>query len=244
MNLKQYKDITGKQIPANQVTYVTGQIKRSIRSLEMMLGFTLDPSKTNTNIYNETGKVTSDYWGWSYPNVDISNLLPADEVIGAYRIYDYVPHDKFFAVDPFVNVYAVKLVYLKAGDEDSSSITVRTLAENEYRLAKGKDGIGKYIQHVHPFPYYHFFDYPNVQIAVDADWAFQDGLPDDLKYVLIDMIDFRTDAANNVMREQIEGHEYIKYKDRVIPETEPTNLAVIKKYAGPYGSVRAKTRII
>ena len=228
--------MTGKTLTEAEQAQVKYQIRRAMRKLENLLGFTLDPKKINTNIYNELGKADS-YWGWSYPNVDISKLLPPDEVIGSYRLYTFNWKDEYFHVDPFEAVHNVKLVYIRKGYPDEQGITAHTFDFDEVRPHYGKDGIGKYIERVRPWWFDHRKLRPDeqLQLAVDADWVWQDCLPDDLKWMIIDMVEAAIDPKGNIRSESIEGHSYSKY-DKVVPETEPHNQTFLSKFAGPDGS--------
>ena len=236
MNLTKYQELTGIVVSEADENLVNAQIRRTRGILESMLGFTLDPNKTNTNIYNEVGKVQNEY---SCPNVDISELLPADDVINAYRLYNYNEFDKYFFIDPFLAVHKVKLAYIKPGYPDESSITIKTFDNDEVRIQYGRDSVGKFIEKIKKF-YFNWLSCNcssmHVQLAVDADWMFQDCLPEDLLYIWADMITYEVDCKKDIRSESIEGHSYTKF-DRVSPVTESQNLAIIKKYAGPYGSV-------
>ena len=240
MNLEQYEKLTGKTVPDNQKAFITQQIKRSVGQLEALLGYTLDRNKTNTNIYNEKGKATSIY-GWSYPDVDITTLLPPDEVIGSYRLFRFDVLDDFIATDPFTNVYAVKLVYVKEGVQggEDNGITFRTFDVNEVRPQILFDGIGKYLQRMYPwkFIFHNTIVDKKLQLAVDADWLFEDCLPDALKYLIVDMVESHMDRRHNLQMESIDGHIYRKFKP-VYAEQEPVNLSIIMDYAGPYSSLR------
>lgn len=236
MNLAKYQELTGIVVATDDENFVKAQIKRTRGILESMLGFTLNPNKTNTNIYNEVGKTQNEY---SCPNVDTSELLPPDDVINAYRLYNYNEADKYLFSDPFLAVHKVKLVYIKPGYPEESSITVKTFNDDEIRIQYGRDGIGKFIDRVQQY----YFNWSlcgcstnHVQLAVDADWIFDNCLPDELLYVWADMITYEVDCKKDIRSESIEGHSYTKF-DRVSPITELQNLAIIKRYAGPYGSV-------
>ncbi len=231
MDLAKYEELTGITVSESEEAAYQAQIRRTQRMLETMLGFTLDPSKTNTNFYNEVGKTSTNCF---CPDVSTSDLLPPDPVIGAYRLYRYNKLDKYFFVDPFTNVHAVKLVFIKEGS-DGTDVTIKTFDSDDIRLQIGRDGIGKYIQHCETCLCVCECE-TCVQLAVDADWLFQDEIPDDLLYVWADMITYQVDCKKDIKSESITGHSYTKF-DQVLPETEPQNLAVIKKYAGPYGSV-------
>lgn len=235
MNLQRYQELTGKTLSDSEKVTVKSQIRRNLHRLETLLGYTLDPNKTNTNIYNEMGKAQTDLF-WSYPDVDISNHLnPPDEVVGAYRLYHWNDNDKFLHVDPFTSVYNVKLVYIKKGYMDESGVTIQTFTSDEIRPQYGQDGIGKYIERIKPWIYHFQFPRHHVQLAVDADWLWPNCIPVELEWLLIDMVEFYMDAKNNVQSEIIEGHRYTKY-DRLTPENEPANQAFLRKYAGPHGT--------
>lgn len=233
MNLEEYKELTGKNVSQEDESFVTRQIQKNQRVLESILGFTLDPDKTQENFYNEVGKAKSD---WLYPNIDTSNLLPPDEVVGAYRMYRYNNRDKYLHVDPFTAVHAVKLVYVKNGYPDENSITFKTFDADEIRVHFGRNGIGKYIEKLKEYYCGCGIDYNFVQLAVDADWAFQDCLPPELSDILAEMTSESIDPLNNVKSESIEGHSYSKY-DKASIIKESSTLDILNKYAGPYGSL-------
>lgn len=234
MNIEKYQELTGKTLTDAEKTLVKAQIKRSLRILEGILGFTLETSKINKNIYNELGKAQDNLF-WSYPNVDISNLLPPDEVVGAYRLYGFKDEDKYFHVDPFTSVYAVKLVYVKQGFAEDSGITFYTFEDDEVRPQYGRDGIGKYIERVKVLCYEYGIPIDHVQLAVDADWAWQKCLPDEILWMVVDMVEEYIDPKSKIRSESIEGHSYSKY-DKVAPEAEASNAAFLRKYAGPHGT--------
>lgn len=231
MNLDTYEELTGITVPSDETALYNAQIRRTRSMMETMLGFTLDPSKVNQNLYNELGKTSNDC---SCPSVDTEDLLPADDVVTAYRLYRYNDLDKYFHVDPFTKVNKVKLVYVKEGAGDTG-VTLKTFEDDEIRLALGRDGIGKYLEHCLTCLCTCSCQ-ECVQLAVDADWLWTGDLPDDLLYVWADMITYYVDGKKNIKSETIDTHSYTKF-DKTAPETEPQNLAILKKYAGPYGSV-------
>ena len=232
MNLEKYKELSGIEVDTSDETLIEAQISRTRYVLETMLGFTLCTNETNTNIYNETGKSPTEC---ACPDVDTSNLLPADDVIGAYRLFRFDKNDEYFHIDPFTAVHAVKLVFIGQGYPEDSGITIKTFDFEEVRVQLGRDGIGKYIQHCMDC-FCHIDCDQCVQLAVDADWLYQDCIPKDLQYVWTDMVTYYSDKSGDIRSESITGHSYTKF-DKDIPENRPQNLAVIKKYAGPNGSV-------
>jgi hypothetical protein len=232
VDLDKYTELTGIEVSEADENSIEAQIRRTRSMLETMLGFTLDPAKTNTNIYNELGKSQSDCF---CPNVNTSNLLDPDEVEGSYRLFRYDKNDAYFATDPFTSLYKVKLVYVAPGPDQEQGITIKTFDDDEIRTQVGRDGIAKYIQHCQTcLCSCECTDC--VQLAVDADWLFEDCLPEDLLYVWADMVTYQADCKKDIKSESVTGHSYTKF-DKVSPETEPQNLAIIKRYAGPYGTV-------
>lgn len=227
MDLNSYETLSGITVPSNQVTKVTAQITRTRSMLEMMLGFTLNPKKVETNLYNELGKTILEC---SCSSVDTEDLDPADDVIGSYRLYRYNPLDKFFFTDPFNKLNSVKLVYLKQGEEPNG-VTLKTYEVDEIRIQALRDGWSKYIQPIKNFN----CGCDNVQLAIDADWMFDGCVPEELKYVWVDMITYYSDAKYNIKSESINSHSYTK-SDTKPPQELTDNLNIIKRYAGPYGS--------
>lgn len=231
MDLSAYQTLAGITVSSSQIAYVTAQIDRTRSMLETMLGFTLDPSKINTNLYNELGKTVNEC---ACPSVDSDNLQDPDPVVTAYRLYRYNSLDKYFHTDPFTKLNKVKLVYIKPG-ATPNGVTLKTFDNDEIRSQFGRENFAKYIEHC--IGCLCTCDREDcVQLAVDADWGWPDDIPLDLQYIWTDMISWYSDLKKDIKSESIDTHSYTKF-DKVAPETEPQNLAVIKKYAGPYGSV-------
>lgn len=230
MNLAEYQTLTGITVPSTQTAKVTATIARTQAMLETLLGFTLDPDKVNENLYIELGKTSQECF---CPSVNLENLQPADEVVKAYRLYRFNDLDKYFHIDPFTKVHAVKLVFLKEGTTDNG-ITLKTFDWNEVRLQM-KQGFGKFIEHCNDC-LCSCSCTDCVQLAVDADWLWPSDIPDDLLYVWADMITYYSDdKKKEIKSESIDTHSYTRF-DNKPPETDANNLAVIRKYAGPYGS--------
>lgn len=234
MNLDKYKKLTGIVVPDSESAVVEAQIRRAKRKLESMLGFTLDRDKTNTNIYNELGKSKKDCFCL---NVDTTeDLLEPDEVQGSYRLFRYNQNDTYFFVDPFKTVYNVKLVRVRGGDENGDGVTIKTFSNDKIRSQVGRDGISKYIQQCKDCICDCGCEGNCVQLAVDADWIFQDCIPDDLAYIWADMVTYYSDCKKDIKSESISGHSYTK-RDIISPEESRVNISIIQRYAGPYGSV-------
>lgn len=249
MDLTEYQALTGITVADDQITFVEAQIRRTQKILESLLGFTLDPDNVNENFYIEQGKTTADCF---CPNVDfdnLDNLEAPDEVVTAYRLYSYNPNDKFYHVDPFTQVHQVKLVF--------NDVTIRTFEIDDYR-ANFHNGWAKFIEDCTNNVC--MCSCRNcVQLAVDADWLFVcdssvdssidssvgSCIDEELLYIWADMITHYADCKSDVKSESIGSHSYTKYSDaaagregiKLPPEEKPSNIKVLKKYAGPNGTL-------
>lgn len=234
MNLEQYQTLTGVTVATADQSKVTATITRTQKMLETLLGFSLDLSEDKTNLYNELGKTQQMCF---CPSVDLENLQDPDAVVGAYRLYKYNELDKYFHVDPFSRLNKVKLVFIKEGT-GANGVTLKTFDFDEVRVNYGRDGLAKYIEHcINCLCKCNCQDC--VQLAVDAEWLWTsyDTLPDDLNYLWADMVTFYSDDKKTEIRsESIDTHSYTRF-DKTPPEQEPLNVAILKRYAGPYGSV-------
>ena len=235
MNSKKYTELTGITISEADKTLFEAQVRRTRIALETMLGFTLSRDKINTNIYNELGKTNKDCFCLSV-NTSTEVLQDPDEVENAYRLFRFNKKDRYFEVDPFTAVHSVKLVKIQQGQENGEGITIKTFDKDKIRLQLGRDGIGKYIERCRECMCDCNCNGDCVQLAVDADWLFDDCLPIDLLDVWADMVQYQMDCKKDIRSESMIGYSYTKF-DRVDPETTPKNIAILQRYAGPYGSV-------
>lgn len=235
MDLTKYKALTGTTVPASKEAMVTANIRRTKARLETLLGFTLKPK----NLYTEKGKARFE---GVLPIEDYTSLLPPDEEVGTYKLFDYNEKDKFFHVDPFTDVYRVKLVLPTTGGE---FITIQEL-ENVVPQFE-RDGIGKYIERNDDWFNWYWYrtwtfrdtwrdDSGGLQLAVEADWI--DCYPDDLMYLWADMVEYRSDRSFGLASESVDGHSWSKTKEsQTSPETVKENITLLRRYAGPYGSI-------
>lgn len=233
MNLNTYKALSGLEVSSSDEVFVTAQIERTRYMLEKMLGFTLDSQDTVENNYTELGKTIREC---VCPDVDTENLLPADDLIGKYRVYSYNVNDKYFHIDPAKKIYKVKLIYMVQGENasENTGVTLKTYDIDEIRLHGNNFGFISYLEDcVNNICY---CDCDCLQLAVEADWMLDDDIPNDLLYVWVDMITYYSNKKRNVKSESIDSHSYTIGEVKT-PETEQYNIDVIKKYAGPAGSV-------
>lgn len=239
MTLAEYQTITGITVPSNQIGVVTAQLQRSQNILESLLGWSLDETIAATNQYFELGKSVDQCPFFIQNNNDTDNLLPPDDpaVVGAYRLYHYNRSDVNLPFDPFTALHAVKLVFVRP-TATPNGITHKTFKGHDLNVIT-RNNVSKYVaRDKSRFWCNCECEYDCVQIAVDADWLGIDSsaLPKDLLYVWTDMVTYYTDCKFNVKLELLGGHRVEKWVNEK-PEELANNLAIIKKYAGPNGSV-------
>lgn len=226
MELEKYEKLMGMTIPESKRVYMEAQIKRVQTKLESLLGFTLKAS----NIYTELGKTQVECVCPDIPQT----LLPPDEVKGIIKIFPYNYKDKFLHIDPFLDVYNVKLGKVT---EDKNFVTYKVFEHFTKHFMS--QGIGKYIEKCQTC----FCDCECkdcVQLIVDANWIdFTDeesDIPDDLLYLWCDMVNYYADPTKDIKSESVDGHSWSR-GDIQAPEEMIENKLILQKYAGPYGSI-------
>lgn len=196
--------------------------KKAIALIESLLGYPLSKSKRFKNYYDEKGKSRLDC-----PCLgDDDNLLAADDVVYAYRIFPYNSHDKYLEIDPALDVHAVKLV--------ANRVTYYTFEKGEYQQQQKGDFI-KYLAdcslkcQCRPAC-------SCVQLAVDAEWMFEGCLPGDLQLVIDDITDYFSDPRRQLKRQTLATHSY-EFADTSKPWEQLHNKKILMKYAGPNGTL-------
>jgi len=225
MTLEQYQDLTGISVTSTNEVLVNSMIDRTQRILETMLGYTLDTDLVDDNFYTEIGKVNDDCP--CYLDVDEDNLQAPDAVNYAYRLFPYNYKDKYLIIDPATEVYAVKLV--------KDGVTFSTLDTDDYRVHFQR-GVAKYIERCDRWCGCGDASCQCVQLAVDAEWLWQDTFPDDLLAVWADMVTYYSDTMKDVKSQTLGTHSYT-LRDKRLPESEEINVKILQKYAGPLGTL-------
>lgn len=225
MTLLEYQALTGLVIPTSRQARVTAEIRHTQRILEGLLGYSLSEDLYDENQYTEIGKTT---YECPCPSDTLTTTAP-DAVVLAYRLFSYNEKDVFLSIDPCTAVHKVKLV--------KDGITYRTLDTDEYRL-QWKRGLVKYLEQIKCWCSC-CDGCSQMQLAVDADWVWSDdaNIPEELKDVWCEMITWYADARRNIKSETLGPHSYTK-DDMTPPEQLDHNLFVIKRYAGPNGSIK------
>lgn len=227
MDLEKFQTLTGIVVPESQKAFYIAQIKRVQTKLETLLGFTLSPQ---ASLFTEKGKAEG-----ACPNIlEPSTLTPADPVKGIIKVFPYNKKDKFFHIDPFYDVYSVKLVKT---ENNRQFVTYKTFDSWTKQYKNG--GIGNYIEEC-PTCFCDCDCKDCLQLAVDADWVdFQEdqNLPDDLLYLFADMVIYYTDDTRDIKSESVDGHSWSRDALKAPQDTVESQL-LLQKYAGPYGSVK------
>lgn len=227
MNIEIYERLTGKTVPESKRTFFEAQLRRAQSKLETLLGYTLTPKA----LYTELGKSQVECVCPDIPQS--SALLPADSVRGIIKVFPYNSKDKYLHIDPFNDVYSVKLVRVESNRQ---FITYKTF--DNFTKQYMSNGIGNHIEKCETC-FCNCDCKDCVQLAVDADWVDLDDeeLPDDLLYLLCDMADYYGDPDKDIQSESVDGHSWSRKSDRKAPEEEADAQLMLRRYAGPFGSV-------
>ncbi|MFA9228862.1 MAG: hypothetical protein ACEQR7_10630 [Agathobacter rectalis] len=224
--LKLYEDQTGICITEPEQKRMLAQMKRSKRVLESLLGYPLSGEAVTTNNYTELGKTESEC-----PCLDFNSdtLLPADDVVGAYRLFPYNKKDIFLHIDPASVIHKVKLV--------KDNVTFKTFDADFYRI-QSKYGFISFIQRCDLWLKCIYNDCDCVQLAVDADWLWESDtdIPQELLDIWMDMTAYYSDDKSNVKSETLGTHSYSKFEN-VKPEEKEENINILRKYVGGNGTL-------
>lgn len=200
----------------------------AVSELEQLLGWPLNP-ETWDNQYIEIGKSRNE---WSCPSADSDDLDDPDEVEGKYRLFTAHVGDTYLAIDPAEEIHAVKVV--------QNGVTCKHYEDDEFKpkIINGAVQTVKYIELGKPFGVCGCDVVDDLlHIAVDADWAYSEGIPFDLKKVLAAIILEGMDVKRDVKSESVISHSYTKFDRSDYRKTYQTTL---QRYAGPNGIVKRR----
>lgn len=245
MTIEEYEALTGITVPTTDVTKVTAVIARCISRLESLLGYSLSSPKT----WTELGKVQYDGLV-PFPSLPVSDdvinsLLPPDTTTGTYQLFNFDELDKHIKINPAKQVYRAKVVMPIS---DNKFITI-------YDLENGLPYLNSAGLVVAVTRYYAWFtwtwwnsllwaDRSNLSLAVEGKWFANGDLPDELKYLLADMVTYYSDEnyslMGNIRSESIDSHSYSRAQvgvasdgaDGAAPEGQKSAKAILEKYAG------------
>lgn len=159
------------------------------------------------------------------PEVRNENQIPG--TTGQNRLFTFHKDDVYTLIDPAYTITSVKLYRNFKYEEDL-----------EFNVVL-RNGLVRYL--------FLDFDYPcgcrvlcncsTYQILVDADWSFKEGdIPEDLISVIADVSSYYGDSKSNIKKETLATHSYEKFDNGDV-FTNPIPLEILKKYAGPKGTL-------
>lgn len=198
--------------------------------LEALLGYSLSPSI----FFTEIGRINSDC---DCSNIPKSYLLPPDMSRGNYKLFPYNWKDTFLQVDPFIDVYAVKLVKVT---ENKQFVTMQTFKKVQPKFNLGE--FGNFIENCSSQDLCSCVTNCKncVQLAVSASWLDMSDdsktIPSDLVMLLLEMLEYYANPYRDIKSESVDGHSWSK-GDSLPPEQQEHNKLVIKRYSGPFGSI-------
>ena len=245
MTIAEYQELTGITVPAADEPRVKAALRKAEVKLGSLLGYPLSKQKS----WTELGKVQ--YSGVTpFPSLPVSEdvidkLLPPDPVTGTYQLFNFDELDKHIKINPAKQVYRAKVV-LPINDDEFITI---------YRLENGLPYLNSAGLVTAVTRYYSWFtwtwwnsllwtDRSNLSFAVEGNWFSDYDLPDELKYLLVDMITYYSDEnyslMGNIRSESIDSHSYSRAQvgvasdgaDGAAPEGQKSAKAIIEKYAG------------
>lgn len=148
---------------------------------------------------------------------------------GSYRLFSFHKSDLTTLIDPATIINDVKII--SRGEIEDVESYEEVLQPNFIKYLE--------IEGDYPCGCGRKFDTCSTyKIAVDADWAFDEGeIPDDLISIIADMSQYYADSKKDIRSESLGTHSYTRF-DRGPVELYPENLKIIKKYAGPKGTVK------
>lgn len=236
MDQTTFTNLTGISLSSSQAARFSTVVELTDDALQEVLGWPLDPDDWD-NQYLEIGKTKDE---WDCFSGDTSDLLPADDIIGLTRLYTWNPVEPYIFIDPATVIHAVKIV--------RNGITYKTFKPTDYnlQLQNGPTTFGRYINvrdELHrrllfnwPLPllvFEHSREADLVQVAIDADWGFDD-LPTQLQKVQADMIYYELNVNKRDLKsESMLSHSYSK---NAHPDPLVTHADIITKYVGPHGT--------
>ncbi len=227
----EFEALTGMKLDDDQSDRYHSVASVAVAEMESLLGWPLIPDDWE-NQYLEIGKSTDDS---SCPAVDADGfadedpdeeLDAPDAVVGKYRLFTLKKGDPFLFIDPATAIHAVKFI--------QDGVTRKSYESDEYivRTQNGNPSVIRYLG-IKKLMCACVRILADRQFAVDADWAYET-IPTELKKILADTIAGELDPKSDIKSESVISHSYTKFDRSAEKEKQ---LVIIRKYAGPHGSV-------
>lgn len=239
-----YQEYTGVTVPRNLIPQYRAWGRRAIRALESKLGWQFE-STVNINVAGVNP-------GGCNCDTNRNNLLPAPSQRGTYRVFNFSDKQPFVFVDPFTKIHAVYICRIEpegrfVQSDDNDVVILQQVDKFAPKYFNGT--FGKYIESCEEINSCSASCERGctecTAILVDADWISNENAPDEVVYMICDYIDWMANggvASRNVESETVDGHS-VKYGGDSLasePYQNPSDLAIIQQYVGPYGMANRK----
>lgn len=258
--------ITGIELESDEeIAMFNRANSRASRKLAQYLGW----APTYKSVYAEIAKsklagscpTEEQLEQWQSDPEEYDFFEDPDTENGQIKLFPYYAEDANYFIDPAIAVYNVKLVKILSKDTQQF-ITVYEFAPDDW-LQKVNHGF--IFKRTSVINWLEICKAPTTlpcrceegrscyMLAVDADWINQ--VPEDLKYVLADLILYYMKTQPNltqitdyaVSSESVDGHS-VSYNTNIVKQTDDELLdkynSILKNYIGPFSVIYVnKTRV-
>lgn len=197
-------------------------------------------------VSDAAGEQLEELLGWPLDPTDSQNQYDDDtDIVGSTRLYEWDRDDRYLFIDPTTTVHSVKIVY--------NGVTRKTLDADHYSLklengGRGAAPFGRYIDMCRHDPDWAVLWYQRspefwlrlgdsftVQVAIDADWAFEE-IPTAIQKAWADMIAYELDLKRDLKSQTMLSHSYSR---NVRPDPIQQHQKTLRKYVGPNGTAQS-----
>ena len=238
--IQRYAEYKGLEFTEETIATYTPLLQRAISLMETKLGFPLDPEKRPTIDIAGVSKHGCDC---RMENIDSESLDPAPEITGSLTMAPFDKRMQNQRVNPFASIYNV---YVAKRVEGTGEVVVLQEATN-YQPIIRSNGFGNYIkgcQNNHCAVVCGDTCKDCVSLLIDGDWLSLDNLPDELIFMLFDVMDWLEDGGftnTGVTSESVDGHS-VSYGDWAkvhgyTPYDDPSNALILARYLGAFGDI-------
>ena len=260
LDIADFRDITGLALEDEEdIRMFNRANSRASRKLAQYLGWT----PTYRAAYEEAAisknqgvcPTEEQLAQWQEDPIEYDYFDEAETEVGTIKLFPYYPEDANYFIDPAVAVHSVKIVKVLSSDAQQF-ITVTKLAPDDWDQ---KTNIAFTVSRKPTIKWIEICNAPTslpckceegrscYMLAIDGDWVKQ--LPDDLKYLLADLILFymqhqpklSADSTYAISSESVDGHS-VSYNTNVknasAKNTEDEVMEpyadMLKNFIGPY----------
>lgn len=266
LDIADFREITGLEIEDEQINAFNRANARATKYLEQLLGWSFSYKEAYTEIAKSKnpGRCPTEEQlsQWQEDPETYDYFDEPDTASGYYKLLPFYREDSNYMIDPATAVYSVKLVKVVSGDENQF-ITIKTLEPDDWNqkvispALSGRAPIIKWLEICKApdqFPCECYDERSCYMLAIDADWMKR--LPDELKYLLTDMIlyymkkpySLAVDSEYAIKSESVDGHSVtydtsIKNESATLEGLAEQNSSLIKTYIGPFSPLNKKLKV-